>query len=78
MNLPAPMTDPTKNPSDARNRLHCRERFVASVATTDADLDLASEALWLAAEDARDSTNEEVSLLREHLERVRHLAAAPN
>jgi regulator of sirC expression with transglutaminase-like and TPR domain len=51
MNLPAPMTDHTKNPSDTRNRLHCRERFAACVATADADLDLASAALWLAAEE---------------------------
>jgi len=46
------MTDHTKkNPSDTRSRLHCRERFAACVATTDAELDLASAALWLAAEE---------------------------
>ena len=45
------MIDQTKNSSDTRNRLHCRERFAACVATTDADLDLASAALWLAAEE---------------------------
>ena len=51
MKLPAPMIDDTKRPSDTRNRLYCRERFAACVASPEADLDLASAALWLAAEE---------------------------
>lgn len=45
------MSRPKTTPSDARSRLHCRERFAACVAGTDADLDLAAAALWLAAEE---------------------------
>lgn len=51
MTLLGPMTDHTKKISDTHNRLRCRERFAACVATTDADLDLAGAALWLAAEE---------------------------
>jgi len=45
------MINDTKRVFDTRNRLHCRERFAACVATTDAELDLAGAALWLAAEE---------------------------
>lgn len=51
MNLLAAMIDDTTRPSDTRSRLYCRERFAACVASPEADLDLASAALWLAAED---------------------------
>jgi len=45
------MSDHQTRRSDARSRLFCREQFAASVAGTDAGLDLANAALWLAAEE---------------------------
>lgn len=48
------MSEHTNTPSDARSRLYCRERFAACVAGTEAELDLARAALWLAAEEYPD------------------------
>jgi regulator of sirC expression with transglutaminase-like and TPR domain len=48
------MIEDTQRPSDTRMRLHCRERFAACVAAPDAQVDLASAALWLAAEEYPD------------------------
>lgn len=54
MDLLPPMIEDPKRPFDTRTRLHLRERFAASVATPEATLDLASAALWLAAEEYPD------------------------
>jgi regulator of sirC expression with transglutaminase-like and TPR domain len=48
------MSDETRSPDDTRMRLFCRDRFASCVATPDADVDLASAALWLAAEEYPD------------------------
>lgn len=51
MDTLATMIDDTNRPTDTRSRLYCRERFSACVASPERDLDLASAALWLAAEE---------------------------
>ena len=51
MKVVASMIDDTSRPSDTYNRLYCRQRFATCVASPEAELDLASAALWLAAED---------------------------
>ncbi len=48
------MSDDPKRPSDTRIRLRCREHFAACVALPDARIDLATAALWLAAEEYPD------------------------
>jgi regulator of sirC expression with transglutaminase-like and TPR domain len=45
------MSDHQTRRSDTRSRLFCREQFAACVTSTDAALDLAGAALWLAAEE---------------------------
>ena len=51
MKVVASMIVDTSTPSDTYNRLYCRQRFATCVASPEAELDLASAALWLAAED---------------------------
>ena len=51
MEVVASMIDDTNRPSDTYSRLYCRQRFATCVALPEAELDLASAALWLAAED---------------------------
>ena len=51
MKVVASMIDDTSTRSDTYNRLYCRQRFATCVASPEAELDLASAALWLAAED---------------------------
>ncbi len=48
------MSDETRDPAETRMRLFCREQFAACVTTQDAEVDLASAALWLAAEEYPD------------------------
>ena len=51
MKVVASMIDDTSRLSDTYSRLYCRQRFATCVASPEAELDLASAALWLAAED---------------------------
>ena len=72
MKVMASMIDDTTKHSDTYSRLYCRQRFATCVASPEAELDLASAALWLAAEDCPElDTQVYLGRLESLAERVR-------